>query len=372
MAEIQLPAGPAMDITLAAPLVTTKLYVPPTRPNLVRRERLTGRLNEGLDHKLTLIAAPAGFGKTTLLSEWIQLRTNGSSRRAPVGWLSLDEGDNDPARFWSYFIAALQTVRERCGATALALLHAPQPPAITSLLATLINEIAATPDHLALVLDDYHLIEAQAIHRALAYLLEHLPPQMHLIISSRAELPLALARLRARGQLVELRADDLRFTPEEAGVFLEQLLGPALSAEDVATLAARTEGWVAGLQLAVLSLQDREDTGRFIQAFSGDDRYILEYLLEEVLQRQSEGVQRFLLETSILDRLCGPLCDAVTGGGGSQAMLARLEAANLFTVALDTRHRCTGEPATGTNRMGCRPGRSLTPWLQATMSALRA
>ena len=337
MAEMQPPAGPAVDTTLAAPLLMTKLFVPPTRPNLVRRQRLTGRLNEGLGRRLTLISAPAGFGKTTLLSEWIQPRTNGATSQVAIGWLSLDEGDNDPARFWSHFIAALQSVREGVGATALALLYSPQPPAITSILATFINEIAGASGELALVLDDYHLIETQAIHSALAYLLDHLPPQMHLIVSSRTDPPLSLARLRAREQLMELRADDLRFTPEEAAAFLERVLGPALSAEDVATLAARTEGWIAGLQLAVLSLQGREDVGRFIQAFSGHDRYILEYLVEEVLQRQPASVQNFLLDTSILDRLCAPLCDAVTGREDSQVMLAGLEAANLFTVALDSR-----------------------------------
>ena len=327
---------------MTIPLLRTKFYIPPVRPELVSRPHLVERLNAGprSGHKLTLISAPAGFGKTTLLSEWV------AGCEQPVAWLSLDEGDNDPARFWVYFVAALQTVQAGIGATSLTALQAPQPPPIESALTPLINEIAAIPDPFALVLDDYHLITAQAIHDALAFLLDHLPPQMHLIIATRADPPLPIARLRGRGQLTELRQTDLRFTPDEAAAFLNQVMGLGLSAEDVAALEARAEGWIAGLQMAAVSMQGQEDVAGFIRAFTGSDRYILDYLVEEVLQRQPESVQTFLLQTAILDRLTGPLCDAVwdksptcpTADGG-QAMLERLEQANLFIVPLDNERR---------------------------------
>ncbi len=293
------------------------------------RLRLIARLNEGLTRPLTLISAPAGFGKTTLLSEWIP-----RSERC-VAWLSLDEGDNDPIRFWIYFIAALQKLKTTLGESILPLLQSPQPPPLELILTTLLNDIATFPDNFALVLDDYHLIETQSIHANLTFLLDHLPPQMHLVITSRSDPPLPLSRLRARSQLSELRAADLRFTPDEAARFLNNMMGLSLSAEDIEVLEERTEGWIAGLQLAALSMQGRDDLPRFIAAFTGSNRYILDYLTDEVLERRPKGTKIFLLQTSILHQLSGPLCDALTGQSDGQAMLERLEQANLFLIPLD-------------------------------------
>ena len=316
---------------MSTPILTTKLYVPPPRPHAVLRPRLTGRLNEGLPRKLTLISAPAGFGKTTLLGEWVA----GCERLA--AWLSLDEADSDPTRFLAYLVAALQTIAPNIAEGVLGMLQSPQPPPTEAVLTTLLNETATIEDDLALVLDDYHVIDARAVDDALAFVLEHLPPRMHLIISTREDPQLPLARLRARGQLGELRAADLRFTPSEAAEFLEGVMGLSLSAEDIAALEDRTEGWIAGLQLAALSMRGREDVAGFIRAFAGDNRYVVDYLVEEVLQRQPERVRSFLLQTSILERLSGPLCDAVTGQEGSNALLEALERGNLFVVPLDDR-----------------------------------
>ena len=316
---------------MSTPILTTKLYVPPPRPHAVLRPRLTGRLNEGLHRKLTLISAPAGFGKTTLLGEWVA----GCER--PAAWLSLDEADSDPTRFLAYLVAALQTIAPNIAEGVLGMLQSPQPPPTEAVLTTLLNETATIEDDLALVLDDYHVIDARAVDDALAFVLEHLPPRMHLIISTREDPHLPLARLRARGQLGELRAADLRFTPSEAAEFLEGVMGLDLSAEDIAALEDRTEGWIAGLQLAALSMRGREDVAGFIRAFAGDNRYVVDYLVEEVLQRQPERVRSFLLQTSILERLSGPLCDAVTGQERSNALLEALERGNLFVVPLDDR-----------------------------------
>jgi len=318
---------------MAMPLLTTKLYIPPVRPDLVPRPRLIERLNQGMTYKLTLISAPAGFGKTTLLSEWIP-----QSER-PVCWVSLDPGDNDSTRFWCYFIAALQMRQRQLGENALSLLQSPQQPPIGFFLNTLLNEIAAFPDRFALVLDDYHAIETLALHDAIAHLVDHMPPQMHLVIATRADPSLPLAHWRARGQLTELRAGDLRFTPDEAALFLRQMMGLPLTAEQVAALDTRTEGWIAGLQLAALSMRGRQDISGFIAAFTGSHRYVLDYLMEEVFEQQSADVQDFLLKTSILDQLNSPLCDVVTGQAGSQATLERLERANLFIISLDD-ERC--------------------------------
>jgi LuxR family maltose regulon positive regulatory protein len=301
---------------------------------MVSRPRLLERLDAGLHSKLTLISASAGFGKTTLLSEWIADRC----RREPmvrIAWLSLDEGDNDLVRFLTYLIGALQTVELDTGKAVLGVLAAPQPPPAESVLTALINEIADSPSSRVLVLDDYHLVTIQPIHDAVTYLLDHLPPAMHLVIATRADPPLPLPRLRIRGELIELRAADLRFTPDEAALFFQASMGLALSTEDVAALEARTEGWVAGLQVAALSLQGKGDASRFIQAFTGSNRYVLDYLAEEVLQRQTEAMQSFLLQTAVLDRLAGPLCDALTGRDDGQSTLERLERANLFIVPLD-------------------------------------
>jgi LuxR family maltose regulon positive regulatory protein len=341
-----------MDISL----LKTKLYIPPARPELVSRPRLIERLNAGLGRKLTLISAPAGFGKTTLVSEWVNhLRLDAEKESQIVdrtAWLSLDENDNDPTRFLVYFIAALQTLalsqvegietRQKpaaqqepvdqqepvglIGKGALSALQSPQPPPTEAILTALINEIAAIPDRIVLVLDDYHLIESQPVHDALTFLLRHLPPHagpggqcqgMHLVIATRDDPPLPLARLRARGQLIELRATDLRFTSSEAAEFLNQVMGLGLSAEDIAALESRTEGWIAGLQLAAISMQGRKDIAGFVQSFTGSHRFVLDYLVEEVLEQQSESVQIFLLQTAILDRLTGSLCDALTGDPGN-------------------------------------------------------
>jgi LuxR family transcriptional regulator, maltose regulon positive regulatory protein len=317
------------------PLLLTKLYVPPPRPNAVLRPRLVERLRSGLHRKLTLISAPAGSGKTTLVSEWTSICGR------PVAWLSLDDGDNDPARFLTYLVAALQQVSPGVGAGVMAALQAPQPPATEALLISLINEITTVPDRFILVLDDYHAVDSQPVDEDLTFLLAHLPPQMHLVIATREDPHLPLAQYRAQGQLTELRAADLRFTPLEAADFLNQSMGLNLSEPDIAALDARTEGWIAGLQLAALSMQGQSDHTGFIQAFTGSHHFVLDYLIEEVLHQQSAGIQAFLLRTSILDRLCGPLCDAVLldPGCSGQDTLETLERANLFLVALDNERR---------------------------------
>ena len=323
---------------MPTPILATKLHIPLPRPHVVLRPRLIERLNEGLHCKLTLISASAGFGKTTLVSEWAA----GCERREPkvrVAWLSLDEGDNDPTHFLTYLIAALQTIAANMGAGMLNVLQAPQPPPIESILTTLLNEITTIPDNFILVLDDYHAIDAKSIDNALTFLIEHLPSQIHLVIATREDPHLPLARLRVRGQLTELRAADLRFTPSEAAGFLNEVMGLNLSVEDIAALDTRTEGWIAGLQLAALSMQGHtsRDVASFIKSFTGSHHFVLDYLVEEVLQQQTESVQTFLLRTSILDRMCGPLCDTVVldPAVSGQATLEYLERANLFIVPLD-------------------------------------
>ena len=312
-------------------IIATKLYTPPSRPELVLRPRLTGQLNSNPHHKLTLISAPAGFGKTTLLSEWL------ADGRRPAAWLSLDEEESDLTRFLTYLIAALQTISGDIGAVVLPVLASPQPLPVEAILSDLINDIAAIPDDFILVLDDYHLVDDPSVDRALGFLLERQPPQMHLAITTREDPNLPLARLRVRDQLTELRAADLRFTPSEAAEFLNQVMGLALTADEVAALDSRTEGWIAGLQLAALSMKGNRDVSEFIQAFTGDHRYIVDYLVEEVLKKQPEALRRFLLETSILDRLNGPLCDVVTGQPGGKARLEALQRGNFFLIPLDDR-----------------------------------
>jgi LuxR family maltose regulon positive regulatory protein len=331
---------------MTASILVTKLYIPPTRPELVPRARLIEQMNEGLHRKLTLISAPAGFGKTTLVTEWLDnLRLDSKKINQienRIAWLSLDEGDNDPARFLTYFIAALNRVegiKTSIGEGALTMLQSPEPPPTEAVLTPLINEIATIPDRIILVLDDYHLIETQPIHAALIYLLDHLPPQLHLVIATRDDPQLPLARLRARGQLTELRAADLHFTSVEAAEFLNQVMGLDLSTEDIAALETRTEGWIAGLQLAAISMQGHKDTTSLIKSFTGSHRFVLDYLIEEVLEQQSENVQTFLLLTSILDRLTGSLCDALTGQQNGKATLEILERTNLFIIPLDEERR---------------------------------
>jgi LuxR family maltose regulon positive regulatory protein len=320
---------------MPTPILATKLYIPRPRPNVVSRPRLLERLNEGVYGKLTLISAPAGFGKTTLVSEWV-----GGSEQ-PTAWLSLDEGENDPARFLTYLVAALQTLAPGIGEGVLSALRSPQPPPLEALLVALLNDLSSIQDPFVLVLDDYHLLDSQPVDQALAYLVEHLSPHMHLVIVTREDPRLPLARLRARGYLTEVRAADLRFTPYEAGAFLNQVMGLSLSGEDIAALETRTEGWIAGLQLAALSMQGQEDTAGFIRSFTGSHHFVLDYLLEEVLGQQSERVQAFLLRTSILDRFCAPLCDAVVRdpAASGRETLDYLERANLFLVQLDNERR---------------------------------
>ncbi|GHO42091.1 LuxR C-terminal-related transcriptional regulator [Ktedonospora formicarum] len=317
------------------PILATKLYIPPLRPNIVLRPRLIERLNEGLHRKLILISAPAGFGKSTLLSEWIE----GLER--PVAWLSLGEEDNDPTRFLAYLIAALQTIAANIGEGVLGLLQSPQPPPNEAILTALLNEITTIPNHFVLVLDDYHAIDAKQVNQVLAYLVAHLPPHMHLVIATREDPHLPLARLRARDQLIELRAIHLQFISSESTAFLNQMMGLTLSAEDIDALERRTEGWIAGLQLAALSLQGHEDATGFIASFTGSHHFVLDYLMEEVLGQQSGRVQKFLLHTSILDRMSGPLCDAVVLDStmSGQATLEYLERANLFLIPLDNERR---------------------------------
>src|ERR671932_347418 len=296
----------AADGSMLDPLLATKLHLPRVRRYLIARPRLLARLDEAREARLLLVSAPAGFGKTTLLADWIHRRD------LRVAWFSLDAQDNDPALFWRYLLAALRKLQPEAGADALAMLRSPQPYALDSVLTVLINELAALPDEFALVLDDYHVIESQPIHRGLAFLLEHLPEQLRLVIAGRADPPLPLARLRARHQVAELRAADLRCTAAEAAAFLHEVMGLHVSEEDVAALEARTEGWIAGLQLAALAMRDQADISGFVAAFTGSHRHILDYLTEEVLARQPHALQRFLLDTSILDRLTSSLCDAVT------------------------------------------------------------
>jgi LuxR family maltose regulon positive regulatory protein len=300
----------------------------------VPRPRLIDQLDEGLHlgRRLTLISAPAGFGKTTLISAWL-----GQAGR-PIAWLSVDEGDNDPVQFLYYLVAALQQVDEGIGRTVTPLLQSPQPSPPQSLATALINDISASTKGLILVLDDYQFITSPAIHPIVGFLLENQPPEVHTVISTREDPPFALARMRARGQVTEIRERDLRFTLEETAAFLSRTMGLALSPDAVAALEARTEGWITGLQLAGLALQkDQEDADAFIAAFTGSDRYIMDYLMAEVLEREPESVRSFLRQTALLDRLTAPLCDAVTGREDSRAILEHLEGANLFLIPLDHR-----------------------------------
>ncbi len=283
-------------------LLRTKLFIPPIPPELVSRPRLTERFEAGLHRKLTLVSAPAGFGKSTVLSEWAHQTAEGNCRSpVRIAWVSLDKDDNDPERFWTYLIASLGTVQEGLGATILPKLQTPNPPPVKSLLTPLINELADNMDRLCLVLDDYHVIDTESIHDAMRFLLDHIPPTMHLAIASRVEPPLPLARLRGKGQLNELGITDLRFTLNETQAFFNEAMKLGLSDENVAVLENRTEGWIASLQMAAISMQGREDIPDFIRTFSGSQRHILAYLTQEVLERQPADTQAFLLETSILD-----------------------------------------------------------------------
>jgi LuxR family maltose regulon positive regulatory protein len=312
-------------------LLTTKLNIPPARPQFVTRPHLTVRLEEGLNYNFILVSAPAGFGKTTLLSEWARQ----SQPSVCTTWLSLDGGDNDPTRFWSYFIAALQNIQPNCGEKILPLLHSTQPPLTEPILTVLINDMSIVPGDFVVVLDDYHFIESGQIHSGISYLIEHMPVQMHLVISSRSDPPLPLASYRGKGTMVAIDTNDLRFTVEDATSLLKELITPELTTEDVTALNERTEGWAVGLKMAALSMSGQKDIHGFIASFAGSQRYVMDYLLEEVLQKQTDELRDFLLKTSILERLSGSLCDAVTGYKGSQDILHKLERSHLFIVPLD-------------------------------------
>jgi LuxR family maltose regulon positive regulatory protein len=331
MAKPPTMSPPTANLAERDALLATKLHVPRQRPGFVLRPRLLERLQEGMEQQVVVVCTPAGFGKTSLLADWTR------RDRRPVAWLSLDEGDNDPARFWRHVVAALEGVRPGVAERVTPLLGPPVPSSFEGLVTALLNQLAAQPDEVVLVLDDYHLVEAPPVHGSLGFLVEHLPLQVRLVVASRSDPPLPLARLRGRGQLAELREADLRFTPEEAAELLREAVGPGVPLPDtvVAALADRTEGWAAGLQLAALSLQGHLDIDAFVHSFSGSHRHVLDYLTEEVLDRQPEPLVGFLLETSVLERLCGPLCDAVTGRVDSQRLLEQAERANLFLVPLD-------------------------------------
>jgi LuxR family maltose regulon positive regulatory protein len=331
---------------MAEPLLTTKLYIPPVSSRLVSRPHLVERLNDGLrsGHRLILVSAPAGFGKTTLVSDWVR------HEELPTAWLSLDRGDDDPVRFWTYLIAAVQSNHPGVGQKALRALQSPQPPPVEAVLTPLINELAELPGPFVLVLDDLHTITVETVHNTLVFLIDHLPPQVHVVVVTRVDPPWPVARLRARQQMTELRSQDLRFASDEVATFVNGVMGLELSDQDVARLDARTEGWIAALHLAALqmaslsvqalsSMRGRADVVAFIQDLSGSHRFILDYLVEEVLDRQSGEIQEFLLKTSILDRLSAPLCDAVVGGSDGEATLNWLERANLFVVPLDGERR---------------------------------
>jgi LuxR family maltose regulon positive regulatory protein len=317
---------------MVSPLLVTKLHLPSPRSPLVQRKRLLEKLNQGFNRKLILISAAAGFGKTTLLSEWVQ------QAELPVGWLSLDERDNDPTRFWLYFVTALQQCVPHLGEATLAMLQSPEQLPFEAFLTPLINEFAQLQTNLILVLDDYHLITATVIHDALNFVLDHLPTQVHLAIATRVHPPLSLAKLRVRAQLTELGADDLRFTDAEATTFLHQLLLEPLTASQIEALQNKTEGWVAGLQLATLSLQGTVNSTSLIDSFKGNQQHILDYLVEEVLERQPQSLQSFLLRSSILEQMCASLCEAVVGDAtmNGATTLEQLERLNLFVVPLDS------------------------------------
>lgn len=333
MAESHTPA-PGEGVARARDeVLATKLNAPPARPDLLPRSRLTDRLDEGMARSVTLVCTPAGFGKTTLLTDWA------ASSKATVAWLSLDLEDNDPVRFWRHVVVSLDRVCPGVGEHVLPILGSASVSSGQSVVTGVVNAIADTSDELALVLDDYHVIESRPIHEGMSFLLGHAPPQLHIVIASRSDPPLPLTRLRAGGQLAELRAADLRFTPEESSALLRDVWDLDLSPEATSELERRTEGWAVGLQLAALSLRELPDQDAFLHAFARTRLYVLDYLSEEVLERQPDEVRSFLLETSILERLTGPLCDEVTGRSDGQAMLERLERANLFLVPLDDERR---------------------------------
>src|SRR3954449_3249792 len=323
------------------PVLGTKLHLPAPRRRLVQRTRLTDQLqaHEGEGPRLVLVAAPAGFGKTTLMTQWLAAA---EPARRKVAWLALDPGDSDLRLFLTHLVAAIQTALPEAAVEALSLLEGGGTTPTDAVLVSLINDLDALAGPTVVALDDYHVIEAAAVHEAVSFLLDNLPPQVTLAMTTRADPPLPLSRLRARGELVEVRASDLRFTAGEAQAFLNEVMELELEPALVAALEARTEGWAAGLQLAALSARTHAgagDVAGFVEAFSGSHRFVLDYLVEEVLDRQPDEVRAFLLDPSVLDALAGGLCDAVTGRSHGRAMLETLERENLFVVALDDERR---------------------------------
>ena len=314
------------------PLLATKLSVLRARRTVVPRQSLYARLDDGVSRAVVIISAPAGFGKSTLLTSWLAER---ATQDRSVAWLSLDAGDNDPNVFWRYFLAGIARLHPGVGATASALLGSPQPPGMATILTTLVNDLHSMSRDVIFVLDDYQLIDSADVHEAMTFLIENRPSRLHLIILTRADPPLPLSRLRASGELLELRAADLRFGPGEAGTYLNQVMGLQLTAANISELVRRTEGWVAGLQMAALAIRDQADVPGFIAGFTGSNRYVLDYLAEEVLGRQPPALRAFLLDTSVLDRMCASLCEDVTSRADSQDVLEGLERANLFVDPLD-------------------------------------
>jgi len=316
-------------------ILKTKLYIPPPKPKDIRRPLLINRLNEGLNQKLSLISASTGFGKTNLISAWAAVCNR------PVAWLSINEMDNDPINFLVYLIAATQTIIENFGEQALPMLQSPQPPSLETIIVSIVNEFSSLKENIVLVLDDYHIIDAKPVDRVMGYLLSNMPNQLHLVICTREDPNLPLAGLRAQRQLTELRAEDLRFTQREAAAFLEETMGLNIAPDDISALEARTEGWIAGIQLAAISMKGQKDNSQFIRSFSGSHHFIMDYLVGEVLQQQPETIKQFLFSTSILDRMCGPLCDAVTLSekGSGQKILEFLEHVNLFIIPLDNQRQ---------------------------------
>ncbi|NVO08213.1 MAG: LuxR family transcriptional regulator, partial [Rhodoferax sp.] len=318
---------------MSTALLATKFFAPPRPAHGIARPRLTQRLDAGLSRKLTLVCAAAGFGKSTLVSQWAQ------DCPVPSAWLSLDVEDRDASRFLSYLVASLEQVSHTVGAGLGAMLAGSPPASAETVLTLLVNQLAQSPGKLVLVLDDYHLAASAAVNAALVFLIDHMPAQLHLVIASREEPAIALGRLRVDGQLAEIRQPDLRFGLEEATAFLNPDGAVPLSAAQVQALEARTEGWISGLKLAAISLHQHQDPAHFIAAFTGSHRFVQDYLMEEVLHQQPDAVQAFLLRTSLLDRLCGPLCDAVLQAQGAEQILHRLEQAGLFIVPLDAERR---------------------------------
>ncbi|HZW04818.1 MAG TPA: AAA family ATPase, partial [Anaerolineaceae bacterium] len=325
---------------MADELLVTKFFIPPQGSRNLPRERLFALLDRGLspENHLTLVSAPAGYGKTALIADWVH-RLAETPGAPAVAWLSLDESDNDPAVFFAYLAASLRTAHPAAADIAHRLLHAPQATPPRAAFAGLANELTQSGAGVVLVLDDYHLIRNPAIHDELAYWIDHLPPNAHLLVATRSDPSFPLHRYRGRGQMVEVRMDELRFSPEEVAGFMRQFSGVELGQAEVEILAGRTEGWIAGIQMAALSLRGKENKAQFIQSLAGSNRFILDYLAEEVIRDQPAEVKRFLLQSSILNRLCGPLCDALmgpeAGSESGQAMLERLESENLFLIPLD-------------------------------------